>query len=332
MAATNRTYAISHLHSGGLITNYYCTSACGHCLYGCSPHWSKQYIDIANTDKNLRIIRRLGCRSIHVGGGEPFLHVEGLQMVIETSHSLDVQVDYVETNSSWYRDRDTACQLLSSLKRVGLSTLLISMSPFHNEHIPFFKVKGVVEACHDTGIKVFPWISDFFPEITALGDKTTHRLSEYESRYGIDYLRKIRSRYWIHLGGRALKTFADVLNSEPYETFLTEDNGGCQELFDVSHFHLDLFGNYIPGLCSGLAMDRDDLGHPISSEKYPFLYVLFDRGVKGLFERVVETYDFKLADRYLSKCHLCFDLRRYLVLKEGLKTRDLQPRSFYDNI
>ncbi len=35
---------ISSLYSGGLITNYYCTSQCRHCLYGCSPKWPKEYI------------------------------------------------------------------------------------------------------------------------------------------------------------------------------------------------------------------------------------------------------------------------------------------------
>jgi len=32
---------IGRLASGGIITNYFCTSTCRHCLYNCSPRWEK---------------------------------------------------------------------------------------------------------------------------------------------------------------------------------------------------------------------------------------------------------------------------------------------------
>ena len=167
-------FEIKHLHSGGIISNYYCTSACGHCLYYCSPRWKKEYIDRETLIEVLKKIKSLGCRSVHIGGGEPFLNLAGLQMVVETVHSLRVNIEYVETNSSWFKERESAIETLSSLRERGLSTLLISMSPFHNEHIPFYKVKGVIEACREANISVFPWISEFYPEIAAFDDRTTH--------------------------------------------------------------------------------------------------------------------------------------------------------------
>ena len=63
-------FVIKKLRSGGLITNYFCSSSCGHCLYNCSPHWEKRYIDPYTVEKNLRAVRALGCRSVHIGGGE----------------------------------------------------------------------------------------------------------------------------------------------------------------------------------------------------------------------------------------------------------------------
>jgi hypothetical protein len=332
MLRKSRQFRIDHLASGGLIPNYYCTSKCRHCLYACSPKWDKDYIDAETTEKNVLKIKSLGCRSIHIGGGEPFLNLEGLKKVVETIHALGVQIDYVETNSSWYRDRESACRALESLKKRGLSMLLVSMSPFHNEHIPFYKVKGVIAACHRVGMEVFPWISAFYPEIEALGDQSTHTLSEYEERYGADYLRRIPSRYWVHFGGRAVKTFAPVFGTRPCEEILSAGKRGCGELLDVSHFHLDLYGNYVPGLCSGLAIDRDDLGHPMSPEKYALLHMLLERGVTGLFELASKRYGFTPSSGYLSKCHLCLDLRRYLVLERGLSAPELKPQAFYENL
>ena len=100
----------------------------------------------------------------------------------------------------------------------------------------------------------------------------------------------------------------------------------------MNHFHYDLFGNYIPGLCSGLAIQRDDLGKRLPPEKYPILNLLFHEGIEGLFYYVSNKCDFKASDGYMSKCHLCFDLRRHLVLEAGMGSGELQPTAFYNYV
>ncbi|MBW1944138.1 MAG: radical SAM protein [Deltaproteobacteria bacterium] len=250
-------------------------------------------------------------------------------MVVETSLATGMRIEYVETNSSWFRDGPSARKILSSLKESGLTTLLISMSPFHNEYIPFFKVKGVIEACQDVGMHVFPWILDFYEEIDAFEDGKTHSISEYEAKYGRGYLIGLPARYWIHFGGRALQTFAPALGATPCEKILSSSSQGCDELLGVSHFHFDLFGNYIPGLCSGLAIQRDDLGGVVSEDEYPLLHTLYHKGIGGLFEFVSQEYAFAPAPQYISKCHLCHDLRRHVVEKSGKIFKELQPKGFY---
>jgi hypothetical protein len=326
------TLCIKRLGSGGLITNYYCTSRCGHCLYGCSPGRDKQYIDKPTARKNMESILALGCGSIHVGGGEPFLNPEGLRQVLQTAAETGMHVEYVETNSSWFRDLPSAVELLQTLKAAGLSTLLISISPFHNAHIPFFKVKGTIEACRSASISVFPWIADFYNEIDNFDDRTTHSLEEYQTRYGARYLARIPSRYWIHLGGRALKTFEAVYEKKSVEHILELKSKGCRELLDVSHFHMDLFGNYIPGLCAGLSMARQALGKPLPADTYPLLNALIDSGVQGLLKIAERDYGFKPQAAYISKCHLCFHIRKFLILECGIKSPELQPRDFYHNV
>jgi hypothetical protein len=279
----------------------------------------------------LQKVKDLGCHSVHLGGGEPFLNLDGLEMVIEMARSMSVNIEYVETNSSWYRGKESALKILSTLREKGLSTLLISMSPFHNEHIPFYRVKGVIEACKQAQINVFPWISQFYPEIDAFDDRTTHALSVYQSKYGENYLARIPSRYWIHMGGRALKTFAGVYGTKDYRDIVSISKGGCGELSDVSHFHIDLFGNYIPGLCSGLAIRYEDLGESLSSEKYPFVTALYQGGIESLLHFAQSDYGFKPSREYLSKCDLCFDIRYYLTIERGLESQELQPRGYYEN-
>lgn len=329
MKPRQRVLCIKHLDSGGIITTYRCTSRCRHCLYGCSPQWPRDAIDDDTARANLEAVRRLGCRSVHVGGGEPFLEVERLARVLEIAGEVGIRVEYVETNSSWYRDRESACALLKDLRARGLSALLVSMSPFHNEFIPFWKVKGVSEACLLTGVQAFPWIKAFYREIDAFDDRIPHRLSEYLEKFGRDYLRRIPSRYWIHFGGRALATFRDVLETHDAETIVKKHAAGCDELHDVSHFHLDLYGNYVPGLCTGLSLRREDLGKPLDPDEYPILTALYTGGVRSLLALVSSRLDYRPEGRYLSKCDLCFDMRRRLALEADRGTRELEPRRIY---
>jgi hypothetical protein len=107
--------------------------------------------------------------------------------------------------------------------------------------------------------------------------------------------------------------------------------GGCSELLDVSHFHIDLFGNYIPGLCSGLAIRYEDLGERLSKEEYPFLTTLYHNGIEGFLHLARSDYGFKPSREYLSKCDLCFDIRYYLTMEVGVDSKELQPRGYYEN-
>ncbi len=198
---------IKHLTSGGLITNYYCTSKCRHCLYACSPTWEKQYIDVQTAEIVILKIKKLGCSSLHIGGGEPLLNIKALIPILGIFKKTGINIDYIETNSSWFKDADKANETLSLLRNHGVHTLLISISPFHNEFIPFYKVKGVINACNKAGINVFPWVESFINDIIQFDEKKIHKLEEYIEKFGESYIKDIPKKYWIVYRGRALNTF-----------------------------------------------------------------------------------------------------------------------------
>jgi hypothetical protein len=320
---------IDRLRSGGVITNYFCTSACRHCLYRCSPAWPREYISEGAARENFSLIRSLGCNSVHIGGGEPLLRPDGLFPVLEAAAATGVAVDYVETNSSWYRDHGSAMKILAGLRRHGASTLLVSISPLHNEFIPFARVKGVLAACRDAGMNVVPWSDEFIADLDGLDDTRPHSIAEYEALFGSGYLEKIPGRYWISPGGRALETFAPFRKQQTAAD-LAACSGPCRELAETGHFHLDLFGNYIPGLCAGLAINREDLGTRLSPGDYPVLTVLYNAGVGGLLELVAERHGYRpRRTSYGSKCELCHEIRKFLVVETGTGSRELLPRQHY---
>lgn len=324
---------IDSLLSGGLIVNYRCSSACAHCLYASSPRREADYIDEATARFTLSAVRDLGCRSVHIGGGEPFLDFEGLKRVLAAARDVDVGIDYVETNSSWFHDPETARRRLNELHGLGLTTLLLSISPFHNEFIPFRKVLGVMDACRECGMGIFPWIGDFAPEISSLDTNKTHSLEEYAATFGAGYVHSLPGRYGLIPGGRALETYRDAKPGRPAAA-VANDRSECARLLNTTHFHVDLFGNYVPGFCTGLAIRVDDLGRSLDPAKYPVLTRLHAGGVKALLAWAEEEqgYNPLRGDGFVSGCDLCQDIRRFLVLRDDMVFPELSPSGFYEEL
>jgi len=256
------------------------------------------------------------------------LRMSTLLNILGIAHQERVRIDYVETNSSWFHDEETAIEQLFELKNAGLNTLLVSISPFHNEHIPFIKTKGVINACKKTGINVFPWIQELYPEIDSFNEDLPHSFDEYTNKFGPDYIKNIPGRYWMHFGGRAIETYKDLLPLNPLEEILNSSNG-CLELTDTSHFHIDLFENYIPGLCSGFAIKSDDLGTYLDPEKYFLLNLLYQEGIKGFLDYAIQGFGFKPEEFYLNKCHICLNIRKYLVSEKEVHLNELKPKEYY---
>lgn len=325
-------FKIKRLVSGGMITNYFCVSRCRHCLYNCSPNWEKNYINPRTAGENLLTIRKLGCSSVHIGGGEPLLRPDALGDILQIAKKVGVAIDYVETNSSWFRDSDSAIAILLKLRKQGLQSLLVSISPFHNEYIPFVKVKGVIAAARQTGIGIFPWVSEFIADLSELDATGTHPLAEFEALFGRDYLMRLPQRYWIHMGGRALETFRPYFADKCVQQIMDTNAGSCAtELLSTGHFHLDLFGNYIPGLCSGLSIAREDLSKPLPTEKYPVLTTLFYEGIRGIFKMAQEKFNYTPAkERYINKCDLCTEIRTFFVQNDFGGPPELNPKEFYE--
>lgn len=327
-----KNFQIKHFVSGGLITNYYCTSRCAHCLYACSSSRKKEYITGEHSAEILQKAKLLDINRLHIGGGEPLLNPDGLLGVLNEFKKFGILPEYAETNSSWYKSEKNCINTLLILKKHGLNTLLISISPFHNEFVPFYKVKSLIKACRIAGMQVFPWIMDFFSEIDKMEDKKTHTLQEYCQIYGDDYMKTIPSRYWVTMRGRAISAYESYLPKYTIEQIFKSNDSCCHELSDTTHFHLDLYGNYIPGLCAGLAININDLGAPLDPMKYPFLHLLATEGIHSLYHEAARNYAFIPKNNYISKCDLCQHIRQYLIIEKNIDSADLKPVSFYTQL
>jgi len=124
--------------SGGLILSYKCSSSCRHCIYASTPRW-KDWMTEQDIEHFLAQIKHFAPHQhgLHLAGGEPFINFDLTLRTVELCIEYDVPLQYVETNAFWCEDDDLTAYQLNMLRESGLPAILISVSPFHNEFIPF---------------------------------------------------------------------------------------------------------------------------------------------------------------------------------------------------
>lgn len=314
---------ISSLQTGGLVVNYHCSSRCRHCLYASSPNWPKEYCTPERAEANLRAVRRLGATSVHIGGGEPLLNRTGILGVLKAARRCAVAIEYIETNASWQVDDAKTADFLNELMANGVGTLLVSMSPYHNEFIPFAKVQSLLAACEKAGMGVFPWVARFEEPLSKRNTKKVHPMGDG------DLISALKA-YPMNLRGRALTTYRPFLAPKPLKEIL--DSAPCGELSETSHFHVDLFGGYIPGLCSGFSVRVEDLGGELDGGKYPLMTMLHQEGVRALVA-FAQGRGFVPAESYVSKCDACLEARRFLVDQDETgEFTELGPKPYYKEV
>lgn len=318
---------IKKIHDGGIIPVYRCPASCRHCLYGCSNKMNGTYMTKEQGDKLASELHDMGCRSVHIGGGEPFLSFAGLANLIENLNRNNIDIDYIETNASWCADSfddEKILSMLRQLMKLGARCLLISIDPFHVEFVPLKKPIRLVELCKRAGMDYFIWKQSYLNTLSSLDVDSTYSRAELEQILGSDYIIKTAQQYGLSYNGRALNIAREYIPKHSYETYL--DEGACRELYNTYHYHADYNGYFIPPSCTGIGVLLSDM-QDITDKDYPVYTRLADMGVGELYE-YASGYGFKpLEDGYVSKCDFCYDMRKFLSIKKSSK--DIYPPDYY---
>lgn len=325
--AGNETYRIS-IKNGhcGIMPNYECSAACRHCLYACSPTRSVGYMSKAMMEETCRTLAEGGCRSVHIGGGEPFLDFDGLISLLNNCKKFGIAVEYIETNASWVESDADITERLRALAKAGADTLCISVDPYHAEYVPYAKPLKLAEICGKIGFGYFLWQERFLRVMDGLDAGKAHDRDSLEKNLGGDYINDVARMYGLRMGGRAInieteysprKPLGDVLKSSP-----------CQGLLSVGHFHVDMYNRFIPPGCTGLVVPMKEITAGITLGRYPAFEALLTGGVKKLYDIAASEHDFAPDPMgYSSGCALCFHIRRHLSKLDGFSELDAE---FYE--
>lgn len=331
-------WKIPRFSSGGIILSYQCSNRCRHCLYASSPAW-RDWMSEEDIDRVLKGISKHSqyLTGIHIAGGEPFLRTELLIYTVKKAVDLGIPLDYVETNAFWCWDDEKTGDIFNCLKEAGLPAILVSASPFHLEFVPMEKVNRAVRLGKKVfGEKgVFLFTSYFYRQLQKIDQKHTLPLEDYLEALGNERASlAFATEYSLIPNGRAATQLAHLYEHHPGSYFFEST---CErELSSPHHIHIDLYGNYIAGLCAGISLgdgrDLDSLYSGIDLRERLFLERLIRGGMNELYEWATREFDYEeRQEGYIAKCHLCLDIRRHLI-KKGADIQELGPKLFYENL
>jgi len=297
------------LRHGGLIANYKCTAACRHCLYACSPTRTDGYIDVETARGVCTLLRKSGCRSVHIGGGEPVLDVDGLIVLARAVIDSGLTLDYVETNAYWAID-NSCVKTLERLKLAGIQTLCISVDPFHAEYVPYGRPYRLAQLCERVGIDYFLWRHEFLQVLSRLDPTKTHVRADITRVCSPNYIRDTAVVYGVTYGGRAVNIEMETAPHRP--AIELADSRPCRRLTSGDHFHVDLYGRFIPPGCTGIALPLEDAVNGIPPGKYPVFENLYHGGTAGLLRYATEKGFVPDPNGYSSACAMCLFTRHWL--------------------
>jgi len=338
--------------SGGILLSYRCTNECRHCMYACSPRWNPDWMNPGDAERVLAQLSTIFARryppgfdqlgvniGLHFTGGEPFLNFQLLLGLVKTAARLGIPSTFVETNCFWCLEDEATEAKLQALKDAGLKGILISANPFVVEQVPFERIERAVRiAGRVFGGRTMVYQELFLGQMRSLGVSGTLPFE--------DYLRRMAEKDAVSLRAglsfpsilpmaRAAYRLGHLYQRHPAERFFSES---CREdLTRDWHIHVDNYMNYIPGYCAGLSLgDARDIAlicQGIELDDHPIIQRLVaHRGIERLFRFGVEGFGYReLKEGYVSKCHLCIDIRRHIAERTG-EFKELKPRELYSHL
>lgn len=137
-----------------------CNIKCRHCIYDCQSTNCEKLSKSVIKDLIKQAATLNNFRSVVFTGGEAFLEYKTLVESIALCTELGLESSVV-TNGFWAHNSHVTKHKLKQFK--GLRTLNVSTDSFHQEFVPVYRIRHIIEACHDLGIKCvvrFSYLND----------------------------------------------------------------------------------------------------------------------------------------------------------------------------
>ena len=250
---------------------------------------------------------------------------------VQIAEKLKIPSTFVETNCFWCKTDTLTRERLQILKDNGLKGIMISVNPFYAEYVPFERTDRCIRISQEVfGQNVMIYQLEYYHLFKQLGITDRLSIKEY---LNLTREEPVSARVELFLMGRAAEKLKALYPGHPAKRFFGTP---CLPEFMRSwHNHFDNYGNFMPGYCGGISLgswfelDRL-LKEGIDLVNRPVLNYLIKNDMKELFNFALDLGYQELSEGYVLKCHLCLDIRKYLVSIGDYA--ELQPRKFYEKI
>lgn len=332
----------------GLLLTYGCPARCAICYMYAGPEQGG-WMPVETAVSLWRSLDALAAAHgrtmrVHLAGGEPLGNWARLIDIIRAAQAAGLTPpEKVETNAFWATEDELTRSRLATLHELGVQKLVVSCDVFHQQFVPFDRVRRCVEIGGEVlgrdRVRVRWW--DFYTRPI-----DTAALSA-EERTAV-FLAAL-ARHPERLTGRAAATLAPRLPCRPARAYAHES---CQrEVLHSRHVHIDPDGHIFPGTCAGIILGRaavtpadggdwcasgrnrsnvEEVWHALAAtwREHPVVAPLATGGPCELLRRVVSLGYRERPEGYAGKCHLCADIRRWLV-ERGLWREGVGPPACY---
>ena len=316
----NEPMPVKYWSFAGLMITYWCNAQCASCYLNCSP---RRRGDDMTIEQTLALWEGLisacphGCR-IHLTGGEPFGDWPKLIEICRRAKTAGLgPLQKVETNAFWATDAKVVREHVAALDAAGMGKLSISADPYHQQFVPIERCRLAAAVAEEmlgadrVQVRWRDWLADGFD---------TDELSEADR---LEAFARYASGGRDRLAGRA----ADVLADASWPGIVRKS---CRQLADTNcheavlrsrHVHVDPDGLVMPGTCAGLILGRAGSAGDVAAIWRRLADDYASRPVVGMLARggpaalaaLAGEAGFVPRTGYISKCQLCWDVRRYLA-------------------
>jgi MoaA/NifB/PqqE/SkfB family radical SAM enzyme len=320
---------VKHWSFAGLLLTYRCNARCESCYLCCSPDRT----EAMSAESAIAIWEGLicvsphGCR-VHLSGGEPFLDWPRLIEICRAARRAGLSpLEKVETNAFWADSPRTVRERVRQLDEAGMGKLSISADPYHQQYVALSRARLAADVARE---ELGPSRVQVRWEDWLRGGADTGALPADE-RKGLFLRYAVQGRD--RLGGRAAEELAPLLE---LKSLAELPDKPCREaLLRSRHVHVDPEGRLMPGTCAGIVLGR--CGEKSIAEIWreldeshasrPVVGRLALGGPKALLGEALSA-GMKPRDAYASRCHLCWDVRRYLASR-GMYPEEIGPAWMY---
>lgn len=143
---------LERLNKIEFVLTYACTGRCKHCSEGSHSATGERIDPTLAAEAVRKVAAEYEIKTVMTFGGEPLLHVDAVEQIMNAARELGIPSRQVITNGFFTSDVLRMREVAERLFACGVNDLLLSVDAFHQETIPLDTVKSFAREVKRCGI------------------------------------------------------------------------------------------------------------------------------------------------------------------------------------